>query len=753
MPATADPTTDASLDPSQLEAHRSQLALPRRSLLKLTALATGGLMLSSLIETSDAAEQSAPAAATGDFTPNGFIRITPDNKVTLIAKNPEIGQGIKTSLPMIVAEELDVAWESVVVEQASLNPALGGQAAGGSTSIPTNYRTMRQMGATARFVLVEAAAQKWSVPAAEITTDAGTVLHKGTGKSATYGELASAAAAIKLPDPKSVKLKDPKDFKILGRRIQGVDNPKIVTGQPLFGIDTRLPGMLYAAFVKCPTFGGHVGTANLDAVKQLPGVKDAFVLGSDEGVRSGVAIVADNTWAAFKAAEKLQVTWENTDRPNDSTEAYEAAKNDALKSPPAPALTVGSPATALKDPANKAIEAAYFYPHISHATLEPQNCTAHFKGGKIEIWAPSQNPGQGADGVSRSLGIPRDNITLHITRIGGGFGRRLANDYTQEAAAIAKRMEGTPVKLTWKREQDMQDDKYRPGAWHHFAGAVDAKGKVAAWTNHFVTFGANGRPGSGAGLGADEFPGRFVPNYELTTSVINSSIPLGPWRAPGSCTIAWAIQSFIDELAHAAGRDPLQFRLDLLGDTPEVPPLNGQRGQPYNAARAKTALSLAAEKAGWGKTLPKGRGQGIAFHFSHQGYVAVVAEVTVDKDGNLKVDRLVAGVDVGPIINLSGAENQVQGAMVDALSASLAQELTIANGAIKQANFSEYSLLRISDAPTVVEAHFAASNYNPTGLGEPALPPTAPAITNAIFAATGKRVRAFPIARADLSWT
>ena len=326
-------------------------------------------------------------------------------------------------------------------------------------------------------------------------------------------------------------------------------------------------------------------------------------------------------------------------------------------------------------------------------------------------------------------------------------------DFIIECAAIAQKMEGTPVKVTWTREQDLAHDYYRAGGWHHFRGRVDENGRLSAWADHFVTFGLNSdeRTGNGADLGGDEFPSRFVPNLLLERTILPSNTPLGWWRAPGSCALAWAIQCFIDEMAHAAKKDPLEFRLALLGEDREVPPTGG-RGQSYNATRMKGVLRLAAEKAGWGEKLEKGRGRGIAFHFSHLGYVAVVADVTVSKEGVLKVNRLSAGVDVGPIMNLSGAENQVEGSMIDGLSAAWFQEILVENGAVKQTNFHEYPLLTMKDAPKV-EVHFAKSDHSPTGLGEPALPPTAPAICNAIFAATGKRVRTLPLVKQDLSWT
>ncbi len=719
--------------------------LDRRSFFRITALAGGGFMLGTW--NGEAAETVA-----GTFSPNAYIRITPQGLVTILSKNPEIGQGIKTSLPMIIAEELDVPWEKVTVEQAPVDQAaFGNQMAGGSMSTPSNYDRLRRMGAIARTMLVQAGADKWKVPVEECEAVAGEVVHKPTGRKLTYGALATAASKLPVPDGKTVALKKVEDFKLLGKRVPGVDNPKIVTGQPLFGIDQKQPGMKYAAYVRCPVFTGKVKEANLDEVKKLPGVVDVFVIegtGDHYGLLPGVAIIANDTWSAFKAKDALKVTWDA-----DTKESFKAHAAKAAEAMPQKGSEIRKTGDPVFPDDGKTIEASYHYPHLAHANLEPQNCTAVFKDGAIEMWAPTQNPGGGIDGIAKALGIPKEKVKVHMTRIGGGFGRRLMGDFMIECAVIAQKLNGTPVKVTWTREQDLGHDYYRAGGWHRFRGRVDDEGKLATWADHFVTFGLNNdqRTGNGADLGGDEFPSRFVPNLLLERTIIPSNTPLGWWRAPGSCALAWAIQCFIDEMAHAAKKDALEFRLTLLGEDREVPP-SGGRGTPYNATRMKGVLKLVAEKSGWGEKLEKGRGRGIAFHFSHLGYVAVVADVTVSKDGKLKVNKLSAAVDVGPIMNLSGAENQVEGSMLDGLSAAWFQEILVENGQVQEGNFAEYPLLTIQDAPQV-EMHVVKSDFPPTGLGEPALPPTAPAICNAIFAATGKRVRTLPLAKQDLSWT
>lgn len=740
----------------------------RRQFLRTSALAGGGLVLGLYI---DAAESAAKRIAkpttvveSAEFKPNAFIRIAPNGVVTLISKQPEIGQGIKTSLPMVIAEELEVNWQDVVIVQGDLDPVYGSQSAGGSRSTPTNYQEFHRLGATARTMLILAAAEIWQVPAAELVARDSAVHHAASGRKLDYAQLVAKAASLPVPKPETVQLKDAKDYKLLGTRIGGVDNPHVVTGKALFGIDVQLPGLLYAVYQKSPAFGGKVVSANLDKIKALPGVKHAFIVeggSSLKGLLPGVAIVADSTWAAFTARKQLEVVWDEGPAAAQSWAGFTAKARELSEQAGSDILRNDGDAKAALDDADKTVEAAYSYPFISHASIEPQNCTAWFKDGGIEIWAPTQNPEAGQKIVTETLGIPKDKITLHITRSGGGFGRRLIPDYIVEAAAIAKQI-GVPVKLTWSREDDLQHDQFRAGGFHFLKGGLDDKGKLIAWHNHFVTFAhkvvKDGKEslelGSGANLSGDEFPGRWVENCLLEQTPLACNIPMGPWRAPRSNVLAWVFHSFIDELADAAGRDPLEFRLEILGDKGFVPG-TGQQGIPYDVNRMKHVLRHVAEKAEWGKkSLPRGQGQGIAFHFSHLGYIAQVAEVTVSKAGKLKVDRVVVATDIGAqIVNLSGAENQVQGSVIDGLGALMFQELNIDKGRIVQSNFHDYPMIGIADAPTRVDVHFLKTDNPVTGLGEPALPPLAPAVCNAIFAATGIRVRQLPLLRTDLSWS
>ncbi len=710
-----------------------QTDLNRRGFLKAGVLAGGGLLLGLSLGETPALAQAAPATA-ADFTPNAFIRLTPDGAVALIAPNTEMGQGAKTALPMILAEEMDVDWKKVTVYQGDLNAAYGRQSAVGSGSTQSTFAPLRQAGANARALLVTAAAQTWQVPESECTTGLGFVLHAATQRRLAYGDLAAKAAA--LPPVANAPLKDPKDFKLVGSRVPGVDNAKIVTGQPLFGIDVKLPGMLHAIYVRCPVFGGKPVSANLDEVKMLPGVKDAFILQGITGLVPGVAIVTDSTWAAISAAGKLKVEWDNGPGIALSSRSFAEQASAFTQS-----ATVDIPAGA------KTVEAAYSYPFLAHATLEPQNCTALYANGVMEMWCPTQVPGSGAGLVSRGLGLPAANIKVHVTRVGGGFGRRGSNEFSLEVAAIAQKFEGRPIKLTWTREQDFQQDNYRSAGWHFFKGGVDSSGKVVALTDSFVKKGdPNGTPA---------FPFSAIPGARVVTNAIPGAVPTGYWRAPGDNANCWAVQSFVDELAHAAGRDPVEFQLELLASVPAAPAAGarGGRGGGISTPRMNAVIKLAAEKAGWGKKLPRGQGQGLAISSTNGACVAVIAQVTVSPAGELAIDRLVAAVDAGLIINRSSAESQVQGSLIDGLGAAWFLKVTVEQGRVEQTNLDEYPLIRMADAPPVVDVHFIISGTAPAGLGEPALPPAAPAVCNAIFAATGKRIRTLPFGSTDLKWS
>jgi len=550
---------------------------------------------------------------------------------------------------------------------------------------------------------------------------------------------------------------------LLGTRVPGVDNAAIVTGQRLFGIDVALPGMLHACFVKAPAFGAGVRQANLDEVQRQPGVHDAFVIdreaqGQDlQGLMPGVAIVAESTWAAQRARRALRVVWDEGPQLAVTREHWPEHLRQAQQwfddaSATSTAQTVrrdGDVTQALAQATHRA-EATYQHPFLPHATLEPQNATAWWQGGRVELWAPIQHPAGGVNRVARLLGIAPRKVTLHLTRCGGGFGRRLGSDYLLEAAAIARRV-NAPVKLSWSREDDIQHDHYRAGGMHRLRGGVDAQGRLSAWEQRAVGFANPAQrdgsgplePGPGTLLGGDEFPAGLVPHGLWVQHTLATGVPLGAWRSPGSNVFAWVSQSFLDELAHASGQDPLAFRLGLL-QSPSA-----------HAQRQRAVLQTAAQAAGWGTPLHAApgqrRGRGIASHSSQGGHAAMVVDLTVDAEGQLRVDRVVAAVDVGEqIVNLSGAEQQVQGSVIDGLSALWHQGLDIEAGRVVQSNFHDHRLLRMPESPARIDVHFVRSTHPSTGLGEPALPPVAPAVCNAIFAATGVRVRDWPLARTSL---
>ena len=678
----------------------------RRTILRTGLGAGGGLFLSWGLHANGAL-----AANASPMELNAYIHITPAGVITIMGKNPECGQGIKTMLPMVIAEELEADWSKVQIEQAMSEPAkYGSQVAGGSTATPVNYDPLRRVGAAGKQMMIEAAALTWKVPPGECVAALSVVTHKPTGRKLTYGQLAEKAASIPAPDVKTVTLKDPKDFRIIGQSVRGYDSPRIVKGQPFFGIDVNRPGMLYAVFVKCPVYGGKVKSAQLDEVQKQPGVKKAFVIAGDgeyNGLASGVAIVADSWWRAKKARDKLVVEWDEGPVAARSTAEYDKAAA-ALKGQPGKLnIRKDGDADAALAKAAKVVEVSYSYPFLSHTNLEPQNCTAEVKDGKVEIWAPTQNPQPGRQIVSKLLGVKPDDI---------------AHDF------------------------------YRPGGYHHVKAGLDDKGKLIAWKAHFVSFADQNDPtkfASAADMGPTELPARLIPDLTMEATLMPCGIPTGPMRAPRSNALSFVQQSIFDELAHEAGKDPLQFHLELLGE----PRLFGQTGarDSYDTGRAREVLKQVAALSGWGKTqLPPRTGMGIAYYFSHLGYFAEVVRAHVSEAGEIKVEKVWVAGDIGSqIINPTAALNQVQGSVIDGVSQALALAVTFEGGKAVQTNFHEYPLIRMPAAPEV-EVVFVKTDHPPTGLGEPALPPAPPAVTNAIFAATGKRIRSLPLKNHDL---
>jgi isoquinoline 1-oxidoreductase subunit beta len=723
--------------------------LERRALLKASLLAGGGLALEALIPLPALGLDASGEKIAAPAQLSAFVSIATDGTVTIVSKNPEIGQGVKTSLPMMVADELDCDWSQVRIAQADVDQSrYGEQSAGGSTATPKNWLPMRQTGAAARAMLLQAAALKWSVKVDELTTDRGRILHRATGRSLGYGEVASAAAALVPPDPNTVPLKRPEQFTIIGRPVVGIDSARIVKGDPIFGIDTHLPGMLYAVYEVAPAHGGRLVKADTEAAKRAIGVKHVLPItgngDADTGLADGVAVVASNWWLAEQARSKLVVEWDLSPAKGHSSSVYRAKADAAIAAGPGTDLRVdGDPVEQLATAA-KRIAARYDYPFIAHAPMEPQNCTARYKDGRFEIWAPSQTPQRGLEALRKALGVSPEAVTLHLTRAGGGFGRRLMNDYMLQVAAIARAVPAVPIQLVWSREDDIRRDYYRPGGWHSFEAGVGANGQLVAFSDHFVTFGDGKTPARAAAFNASMPPAGLIPHLRYSQSMIPTVVTTGALRAPGSNALCFASQSFLDEVAHAAGTELPQLMLTLLGERREIAARDN--GLPFDTGRARDVIEKVVRTSSWSQNpAGSGRAKGFAFYFSHRGYFAEVVEASV-AGADVVVHKVWVAGDVGSqIINPMGAENQVRGAVIDGLAQALAgQAIEFVDGAVQQSNFNDFPLARIPMTPEI-EIAWVKSDKPPTGLGEPALPPVIPALTNAIFAATGTRIRSLPV--------
>lgn len=674
---------------------------------------------------------------------NAFVRINADNTVTIGAKNPEIGQGVKVMLPMLIAEEMDLVWDQVRIEQADADEKrYGPQVAGGSTATPRNWIPMRQVGAAAREMLVMAAAARWGVDPATLSTANGTVLQVSSGKSATYASLARDAAAQTPPELAKVTLKDPSAFRIIGTSKRGVDVPRILKGERLFGIDTRLPGMVHGAIVKCPAHGGTVASFDDAAVRVIPGVRGVVAVNSGyvpEGQNDTLVIVADSWWKASKAREKLVVKWNDAEVAGFSTAGYEA---DAARliggAPQTSVFKAGDPDGALAKAA-KVVTADYEYPFLAHAPLEPQNCTGLFRDGKLELWAPSQAPAGGRAETAKLCGLSPDDLTIHMTRIGGGFGRRLMNDYMVIAGQVAKAMPGVPVKVLYDRTDDFRHDFYRPAGWHRLTAGLDAKGDLVALKDHFATFGTDGKPIRAAQMAPAEYPAPVVPNVDLGVSYMATNLATGWLRAPSSNAMAFVFQSFLDEVAEAAGMDLPELMRRTLGPAREI---EGERSK-FHTGRARGVIDAVCKAAGW-KGREKGRGFG--FYYSHLGYFAEIVDISM-ADGAIRVDKVWVAGDIGAhIINPLNALNQAHGCVIEGLGqAMIGQKIVQEAGVVTAENFGDFALMRIDAAPREIAVEFVKTDFPPTGLGEPALPPVIPALANAIYSLTGKRHRRLPL--------
>jgi isoquinoline 1-oxidoreductase subunit beta len=697
--------------------------ISRRHFLKISTLAGGGVLFGFELLANATAETIADAPF---FSPNAYLSIDTKGIVTLMAPNPEIGQGVKTSLPMLLAEELDVDWNKVVINQADFHKdKYGNQSAGGSGAIRVRYEPIRKAGAVARYMLVAAAAQTWSVPETECTTENGFVIHTPSGKKLSYGELATKSASMPVSD--NIKLKDPKDFKIIGKRIKNVDNKNILTGKPLFGIDTRREGMFYCMVARPPAFGKKLKSFDDTETRKIPGVKN--VVRTD----TVVAVLATNTWAAKKGRDALKVEWEDTGKLESTTDHVAAYKNLIQQKSEKPDRNDGDAEQALSK-AKKVMESIYEVPILSHAPMEPINFFADVRDGKADLYGPTQVPGRVRTDVAKALGIAEENITLGLPRQGGGFGRKLRSDNAVEAALISS-VAKAPIQMLWTREDDMQGDFYRPNGMYRYRAAINNNNELDGW--HLTAAALNGRAAA-----PDNFPAGALTNYRVDGHALQSNIQTGPWRAPTHNAIGFAEQSFLDEIAHELKKDPIAFRLELLerAKTNPVGKVN------YDIEKFKGVINLVSKMSNWEKKTP-GRFKGFAAYYSFSTYVAEVAEISI-VNGKPKVHKVYCAVNCGQVVNLSGAENQVQGAVVDGLGHAWFTEITFDKGAVQQKNFNTYKMLRMQDAPLDVEVQFIATNEAPTGLGEPALPPIAAVVCNAIFAATGKRIRKLPFGNA-----
>jgi len=697
--------------------------LTRRDFLQTSALGGAGLVIAFYLPAkAELHGQGAPPS----FQPNAWLQIDPEDNVTIWVGKSEMGQGVRTSLPMIVAEELDADWTRVRVEPALADSRkYGNQLTGGSTSVRTSWEPLRKAGAQARAMLIAAVAQSWGVAPNSCRTESGSVIHEPSGRRAGYGSLVEAAA--KLPVPEKPPLKNARDFRIVGQSLPRLDIPGKVDGSARFGIDARAPGMLFAVVARCPVFGGKLAHFDATRAKTVKGVRAVTP------ITSGVAVVADSTWAAMEGRKALDVTW--NEGPHAALTSAEISRRFArLAAGPAAVAREDRAVDAALKRAARTLEAVYEVPFLAHATMEPMNATAYVHRGSCEVWAPTQFPSLAQQVAAKIAGLPPEKVTVHITLLGGGFGRRAEADYVTDAVEASKAV-GAPVQVLWTREDDMQHDVYRPASYHVLRAGLDADGRLIAWTHRVVapSIGAQRGEKVEGGLdtsavdGAADLP-YAIPNLRVDYVMANTAVPTGYWRSVYASQTAFANECFLDEIAAVAGKDPVELRRALLNKSPHH----------------KAVLELVAEKSGWGQPLPAGRFRGLAVHKSFHSFVGEVAEVSLEKDGTPRVHRVVCAIDCGLPVNPAGVASQMQSGIVYGLSAALRGKITISKGRVQQNNFDDYQVLRFDEMPQV-EVYIVPSSEPPTGTGEPGLPPIAPAVANAVSAARGQRVRKLPI--------
>ncbi|MFZ0136759.1 MAG: xanthine dehydrogenase family protein molybdopterin-binding subunit [Candidatus Sulfotelmatobacter sp.] len=667
------------------------------------------------------------------FSPNAYLRITPDNKVTIVCARSEMGQGVRTALPMILAEELEADWKQIEIEQAGASTLYGDQGTGGSASVKTTWDPMRKAGAAAREMLISAAALTWGVPRSSCAAENGAVVHGASKRRLSYGDLVEKAAT--LPIPTDVPLKQNKDYKIVGHRLARVDTPSKVRGKAVFGIDFRMPGMKYAVLSRSPTIGGKALSFDDKDSRKIPGVSYVGKI-SD----AAVAVVADSVWGAMEGRRMLNVNWDAGPNKDLNTAAVMEALQRAASKKGASLYSAGD----VSKVTGRRISAEYHLPFMAHAPMEPGNCTAHFQGTSCELWAPTQVPQDCRDQVAKALGMDPDQVKVNVTLMGGGFGRRLEYDYAVEAALVSKAV-NNPVKVIWTREDDMRFSTYRPMSLHQLSAVLDGAGWPVAFTHRIVAPSISGQKGQPGPNGVDpDLPDEAafiygLPNVSLEYVLAETAVPLGWMRSVYALQAAFASESFIDELAVAAGKDPLEYRLHMLGKDQNIQYFDTA----WRTARMRGVLQLAADKAGWKNSLPAGRFRGIACFGCFSSYMAEVVEISMEND-EPRVHRVVAAVDCGQVVNPSILEQQIQGGIVYALTNALRAKITIEKGRVVQGNFDDYVPLRMDETPTV-EVYAAQNTEAPSGIGEPSVPPLAPALCSAIHAATKKRVRALPI--------
>jgi len=710
-------------------------ALSRRQFLQLSLEASGSLLVSLAFPSSAAAlaadVKETRALGERSFVPNQWIRMHPNGEVTVLWEKSEMGQGVCTALPMILAEELDIDWRCVRIEHAPVTESFSTET-GGSSSVREQWEPLRHAGAAARAVMIAAAATHWAVPSSECATEAGEVVHRPSARRACYGSLLAQAAVVHMPDWSTVKLKDPRAFRLVGQPIVRLDLKDKVCGRACFGLDVQLPGMLIASVLRCPSYAGRAARVEDARALAVPGVRGVVTLDPVPTMLPGrVAVLADTTWAALQGRRALRVTWDRGAAAGFETASmWRMAR--AIVDADERARLVARRGKPWELPAGtQLVEAVYEVPLAAHACMEPMNCTAHVTSAGAQIWAPSQFPQGARKEAAALLGVPQADVTVHVTLLGGGFGRRAYQDFVVEAVQLSRHA-GTPVKVMWTREDDIQHDFYRPATMERFRAALDGQGRPIRWHNRSVGLSwkrwwnpTTDRPEEFDG---GDSPPYNIPHFSIDYMELPGVVPLGAWRSVGHSQNGFCLESFIDECAAAARQDPLAYRLALLA------------GQP----RPQAVLSAAARRAGWGERLPHGRGRGVAFWNYAGTYVAQVADVTVDGSGRVHVDRVVCAFDCGTVINPDTVCAQVEGAIVWGVNAALWSEIAVADGQTQQSNFHDYRILRMHECPRI-EVELIRNLEAPTGVGEPAVPPVAAAVANAVYAATGVRRRRLPL--------